>query len=154
MNASLIGNITNPHFDLLTIGYAFLIGFIGSMAYVTAVNFKFVGGNDDHRSVMLSPFRNKKDRLCPVRFVWYALVGGLIATIFQMPQSAFAPIQNFIIGCAWPAMVTQFLTGRMYDITEGEKEDLMNRASQISERQTSEIIDLNGIKSKLEEMEN
>lgn len=65
-----------------------------------------------------------------------------------------APIQNFIIGCAWPAMVTQFLTGRMYDITEREKEDLMNRASQISERQTSGIIDLNGIKSKLEEMEN
>lgn len=55
---ALINFISIPATKLLT--GDFLVGALGSVAYFTALYFRFIGGVDAHRSIILRPFLKKK----------------------------------------------------------------------------------------------
>jgi len=82
----------------------FLAGLVGSIAYYTSLRLGFVGG--DQRDSILSLFGKG-----PL-IVWFAVIGGCVATIFQLAQGApFAPIQGFVLGITWPILVGQYVAG-------------------------------------------
>lgn len=89
--------------------YGGAIGAVGSLAYFTALLFRFVG-NDQ----LVAKFWPDKDGWLKkvARAGWFALVGAAVAFVFQLPQDTLAPIQGFIVGTTWPTIVAQVLTGR------------------------------------------
>lgn len=107
------------------------MGFLGSIAYFTALYFKFVGINDDYREIILEPFlRNKySSSISKRKVLWYSSIGGFIACVFQANVPTFVAIQSFIIGATWPGVVSQFLSGRMESPTHDEqnKKDLAKK---------------------------
>jgi len=93
---------------------AFLVGFLGSGAYITALYFKFIGDNDQNRSIIFQPFCQIYSNSVDMRkCFWYASVGGCIAVVFQFDVPTFVAVQSLILGATWPAIVSQFLSGRM-----------------------------------------
>lgn len=98
---------------------AFLVGFVGSAAYITALYFKFIGVDDKSRSIIMNPFCSN-GRVSKVKCLWYACMGGCIAVIFQFDVPNFVAIQSLILGATWPAVVAQFLSGRLASPTKEE----------------------------------
>jgi hypothetical protein len=81
---------------------AFIVGIIGSLAYYTALRLGYIGG--EQRTVLLGLF----DR---VAIVWFCLVGGCVASVFQLAQpGTFAPIQALVLGVTWPTLIAQYVT--------------------------------------------
>lgn len=121
--------IVSPYLKLV---YAFIVGMIGSAAYVTALYFKFIGETDDTRRIVMGPFlkfKNGKDGLFRSsmsvwKCIWYCGMGGCIAVIFQFDVPNFVSVQSLILGVTWPAIVSQFLSGRMVYPNKGELEKL------------------------------
>lgn len=115
---------------------AFAVGAIGSAAYITALYFKFIGETDDHRRIIMMPFQNLEGmldgttirKMSVSKCFWYCVVGGCIAVIFQFDVPNFVAVQSLILGATWPAIVSQFLSGRMASPTSSEL-DLLRRAS-------------------------
>lgn len=108
---------------------ALLVGFLGSAAYVTALNYKFVGLNDKNRSVVIAPFCKEAGKIGFLRSFWYCMVGGFIAVIFQYDVPNFVAVQCLILGITWPAIVSQFLSGRMVEASREEIDSLSKPAS-------------------------
>ncbi len=122
--------------------WAFLIGAAGSVAYFTVVYFGFIGAAPDSRDTILRFFRGgRRNALSPRKIFWYALIGGIIAAIFQLPESVFVPIQSFVLGTTWPSVVGQLLSGRQ----TGQPLDTLAEANRAIaptvERQTQESIE-------------
>lgn len=83
---------------------AFLVGLVGSIAYYTSLRLGFIGG--DQRDSILKLFGSG-----PL-IVWFSVIGGSVATIFQLAQGgSFAPIQGFVLGITWPILVGQYVAG-------------------------------------------
>lgn len=110
--------------------YAAFIGFAGSMAYFTAAYFGFVGQSLDSRAHILRHFQGRNG-VHLLKVIWYAVFGGVIATVFQLLQSEFVPVQSLILGATWPAVVTQFLSGRQ----TGPSADEEKRAAEAKARE-------------------
>ncbi len=91
---------------------AWIIGTTGSVAYFTVVYFGFVGPNKESRDSILGYFWGKSGRMTVLKVAWYSLIGGSIAGIFQLAETAFVPVQSFILGATWPSIVGQLLSGR------------------------------------------
>jgi hypothetical protein len=105
------GNIILEHSKLVL---AFLVGSLGSAAYITALYYKFIGDNDENRSIIIKPFCNPYSNYIDGRkCIWYCAVGGCIAVVFQFDVPTFVAVQSLILGATWPAIVSQFLSGRM-----------------------------------------
>lgn len=131
LNIMIVGlvNIITHNKDIV---YAFFVGGLGSFAYLTAVYFKFIGGNDNNRKIILEPFyenNNFYSKLSFIKIFWYSFVGGSIALVFQINVPVFAAVQSLIIGFTWPMIVGQFLSGRMSLPTEDEREALIDSIS-------------------------
>lgn len=111
--------------DLGRLLWAFLVGLLGSFAYVSAIVFGFVGGDPQQRDVMLRAFSGagKRDRLSWIRTTWYSAIGGGVALVFQIPEHSFVPIQSFVLGITWPSIVSQVLSGRQREPTPAEKHE-------------------------------
>ena len=110
--------------------YAAVVGAVGSLAYIYAIYFGFVGAGRDSRDYLLSGFRNRT-RMSSVRVIWFGVVGAATAAVFQLPQSEFVPIQSFILGATWPSIVSQVLSGRQAGPTEDEvRRELESRRTQ------------------------
>lgn len=103
--------------------FAYIAGFIGSLAYVSALYFKFIGRSHNERMLILQPFLNSDDSIHIRKLIWYCSMGGLIAVVFQYPEQTFVPVQNFLFGVSWPAIVSQHISGRMKDPTDKEIDD-------------------------------
>jgi hypothetical protein len=102
--------------------FAFLVGFLGSAAYITALYFKFVGDSDQNRSIILKPFcKSTVSAISYVKCFWYCIIGGFIAVVFQFDVPNFVAVQSLILGATWPAIVSQFLSGRMSEPSPKEK---------------------------------
>ncbi len=112
--------------NLLNLLFSFLAGILGSSAYFTALYFKFIGFNEDNRNIILEPFKNKKGLISKKKVLWYCVVGGFISMVFQINVPTFVPVQSLIIGATWPAIVSQFLSGRMASPTTDELHALEN----------------------------
>jgi hypothetical protein len=110
--------------------YAGFIGFAGSMAYFTAVYFGFVGQSLDSRTHILTHFQGQNG-IHLLKPIWYAVFGGVIATVFQLLQSEFVPVQSLILGATWPSVVAQFLSGRQ----TGPSDDEAKRAAEAKARE-------------------
>lgn len=94
--------------------FSFIAGALGSTAYITALYFHFVTTSKQQRNEVIKPFyRRYTGSLCYKRVGWYAFIGGSIAMIFQVDVPAFVPVQSLILGATWPAVISQFLSGKM-----------------------------------------
>ncbi len=92
--------------------YAAGIGAAGSLAYASALYFGFVFAEDIMKRLWPSSNNSERTGESILRLLWFILIGGAVAFIFQLPESVLAPIQAFIIGTTWPTVVSQVLTGR------------------------------------------
>ena len=99
---------------------AFAVGIAGSIAYFTVVYFGFIGSGEDSRNFILKFFQSEDDSVSLRKIVWYSLIGGTIATIFQLAESQFVPIQSFVLGTTWPSVVGQLLSGRQTGISQDQ----------------------------------
>ena len=105
--------------------YSFLVGSLGSAAYITALYFKFIGDSDDNRSIIFKPFCKKyTNDTAVLKCLWYCVIGGFIAVVFQFDVPNFVAVQSLILGATWPAIVSQFLSGRMASATKPELDKL------------------------------
>lgn len=88
--------------------FAFLIGFLGALAYYLAAYFNFIGANS--RGQIRSLMRKYRE------YLGFYLMGGVVAAVFQAAQpNAFAPIQAFVLGATWPSVVVRMLSGTAGD---------------------------------------
>jgi hypothetical protein len=118
----------NPLYSKLI--WAFGVGSIGSAAYITALYFKFIGDTDNNRKIVIGPFMKRyREDVSFWKCVWYCCVGGFIAVIFQFDVPNFVAVQCLILGATWPAIVSQFLSGRMANPHPKEIEDLLKRTA-------------------------
>jgi hypothetical protein len=97
--------------------FAAMIGGVGSAAYLTAVWVGLVGRSEG-RDRVLAHFR----KLWGLKIPLYLTGGGCVAMVFQLPEAKLVPVQAFIIGCTWPAVVSNYLSGRQSG--EGEEKAL------------------------------
>ena len=123
----------------------FAVGFLGSGAYITALNFKFIGADDAQRAIVMEPFlqRYSMGKIHGWKCVWYCSIGGLIAVVFQFDVPNFVAVQNLILGATWPAIISQFLSGRMVSPSLDELKGLAKPPEPMSQE----------IKKKLKELE-
>ena len=87
---------------------AFVIGAVGSCAYLIATWVGLVGSKDGKLSPVLDHFT----RWWAAKVGLYLASGGAVAMVFQLPEGKLIPVQAFIIGCTWPAVVSNYLSGR------------------------------------------
>ncbi len=97
--------------------WAALIGAAGSLAYFTGLYFGFLQ-NEAILSRLWPPARQSGLAVRLFRVLWFAIIGGSVAFVFQLPETSLAPIQAFIVGTTWPTIVSQVLTGRQLDSPE------------------------------------
>ena len=107
--------------------YSFTVGGIGSAAYITALYFRFVGETKETRRIVIEPFLKRYSDVASVpKCFWYCLIGGFIAVIFQFDVPNFVAVQSLILGATWPAIVSQFLSGRMTHPNPREIDEFIN----------------------------
>jgi len=117
--------------NILKLGYAFLVGSFGSAAYITALYFKFIGDTNENRRIVIEPFlRKNSDSVSIWKCIWYCLIGGFVALVFQYDVPNFVAVQSLILGATWPAIVSQFLSGRMANPSQKEIEELLGKPRQ------------------------
>ncbi|QLH05423.1 hypothetical protein C5F49_08875 [Nitrosopumilus oxyclinae] len=92
-----------------------IMGIVGSTAYLVASKLGFIKFN-----------QNKKfQELGYGRAFGYAMIGGAVATVFQIPELPnFIPIQSFVLGITWPLLVAQYTSKTE---PSSEKEDILKR---------------------------
>lgn len=80
------------------------MGTIGSTAYLIASKLGFIKFNRDKKFVDIGYAKS----------FGYALVGGAVATVFQLPELPnFTPIQSFVLGITWPLLVAQYTSSKI-----------------------------------------
>lgn len=90
---------------VVALAVALVCGFIGSVAYLKAMDWGFMSGE------LIDTIRARMGRW-PSR-PGFALIGGMVALVFQVPQGAtLAPIQAFVLGITWPFIVSQYVAAR------------------------------------------
>lgn len=83
----------------------FLVGCVGSTAYLAAMKLGFMTGEAVDRIL----FRLQAKRAQ----AWFILLGGAVAFVFQLPQgNSLAAVQAFVLGITWPTLVSQYVAGR------------------------------------------
>lgn len=98
--------------------FSFLAGATGSAAYISAVYFNFVTRDEESRDAALRPFQKGYSfnrTMCFKKTLWYTFIGGFIAMIFQYDVPSLVPVQSMILGATWPAVISQFLSGKMVE---------------------------------------
>jgi hypothetical protein len=125
---------------------AFIVGCIGSAAYITALYFKFIGDTERNRKIVMGPFmKYVKDKeregiwhskMSILKSAWYCSMGGFVAVIFQFDVPNFVSVQSLILGATWPAIVSQFLSGRMTTPSQNEIDELRRPFSSLKEGQS------------------
>jgi hypothetical protein len=92
---------------------AFVVGLVGSSAYLTVLLLGFLG---DAPIQQLRPrfeiIRGNPPaaRLSRARLALFAFFGGGIALVFQWAQGVvFTPIQALVLGSTWPTIISQFI---------------------------------------------
>lgn len=106
--------------------WAFPIGLLGSAAYLVAMWVGMVGRGGDARERVLACFRPWSWLKVPL----YLASGGGVALVFQLPEKRLVPIQAFIIGCTWPAVVANYLSGRQ----TGVPDEALEAAEQVRQQ--------------------
>ncbi len=81
-----------------------------------------LGRDEDARGRILNHFGSWRSLKVPL----YLASGGGVAMVFQLPEPKLVPIQAFIIGCTWPAVVANYISGRQ----TGVPEQVQNQADQ------------------------
>lgn len=130
--------------------YSFLVGFLGSAAYITALNFKFIGESDRHRKFVIGPFLQQySNQISKSKCFWYCIIGGSVAVVFQYDVPNFVAVQSLILGATWPAVVSQFLSGRMTGPSAAEISDLVSsglRPEEVTKMREDTRVRFQGIK--------
>ena len=103
--------------------WAALIGGAGSLAYFSALFFGFIQG-EEILAKLWPTLRNMSGYTKALRVIWFMLIGGAVAFIFQLPQGDLAPIQAFIVGTTWPTIVAQILTTRQAESPQTIKDQI------------------------------
>lgn len=117
--------------------WSFLIGTTGSIAYLAVIFYGLIGSLDARR-YMLQHFRYRHTYVTVFAVAVYCALGGAIATIFQMPEEAFVPIQAFILGATWPSIVAQLLSGQQAGPEEEDLEEWRNIAESLGVADTTD----------------
>lgn len=97
--------------------WAIGIGALGSLAYLLAAFVGFIGHDDQARERILAYFRGVggafwKPITSLLTIVAFGAIGGGVAMVFQLTEHYLVPVQAFIIGCTWPAVVANYLSAR------------------------------------------
>jgi hypothetical protein len=107
------------------------IGALGGLAYLVAAWAGFVGKDENSRDRVLKYFvASRPWMLVPA----YVLTAGGIALVFQLPERGLVPVQAFILGCTWPAVVSNYLSGRQSG-DGGEEAAKLNAAAKATHEQ-------------------
>jgi hypothetical protein len=122
---------------------AFSMGSLGSLAYLAALYFRFVGLAPKDLNILLEPFKDCSNEnhsrsrwwVVTLKGMLYASVGGFIAVVFQWDVQNFVPVQDLIMGITWPTVVTQFLSGRL----AGPRNDEKDKIDDLQRNSTSEM---------------
>jgi hypothetical protein len=120
---AMVSNISSiPNWEILAA--AGIIGMIGAIGYLCLLSFRFL-----QNDVVYGAICNGS---CKIHVRWgktflYAIMGGAIAIIFQIPEKGnFVPIQAFVLGTTWPAIVAQVLSGSQGQRKDQIKDEIMN----------------------------
>ena len=104
--------------------WAAMIGGAGSLAYFSALFFGFIQG-EEILAKLWPTVRSINWYAKALRVIWFMLIGGAVAFIFQLPQGEnLAPIQAFIVGTTWPTIVSQILTTRQAESPQTIKDQI------------------------------
>jgi hypothetical protein len=91
--------------------WAIGIGALGSAAYLYAAFTGFIGQDADARSRILAHLGGGL-LAAAAKVAAFALIGGGVAMVFQLTEHYLVPVQAFILGCSWPAVVANYLSAR------------------------------------------
>jgi hypothetical protein len=124
-----VSDYWTKHPALRAMAAAFLVGAIGSAAYLAALLFGYLG--DQAIDQLGSKFQTAKGtpavkQLSGRRLAIFTFFGGGIALVFQWAQGAiFAPIQALVLGATWPTIISQW-------IAKGTEETNKERIDQVA----------------------
>lgn len=99
--------------------FAFFIGTGAATCYLVALWVGLVG-NGETLGRFLTKKLEAESMFFPRLWLWrkqllFAACGGFVALVFQIPEEKLAAVQAFIIGCSWPSIVSNYLSGRQAD---------------------------------------
>jgi hypothetical protein len=134
--------------------FSFIVGAIGSAAYITVLGLRLIGSDEDEGEqnpfMARFSFPRKPDYY---KCTWYVLMGGAIATVFQVDVDQFVAVQSLILGATWPAVISQFLSGRMTTLGQRERrkvdEEINSKISAVTGRKNKR----QGLVDKISKME-
>jgi hypothetical protein len=136
--------------DALSPWFAIAIGAVGSAGYLLVLWVGLIGAKDGKPSLILEHFRTPWYLKVPL----YIAGGGAVAMIFQIPEAKLVPIQAFIIGCTWPAVVANYLSQRQSGEAgagEAQARDTAKEANAARNLpQGSPVVDPSAAKSQLD----
>lgn len=89
---------------------ALVIGAVGSLAYLLAAYSGFIGQDEQARARILAHFDGGPPSVF-AKVVAFGAAGGGVAMVFQFTEHYLVPVQAFILGCTWPAVVANHLSG-------------------------------------------
>lgn len=114
-----------PRSKDLPVQVAWCIGMGGSFVYLLAVYLGFVGRDAEAREKLLAHFSPPDANArtgkaydfgsLAHRFaaaLLYVGGGGFVAYVFQLTEAELVPVQAFILGCTWPAVVANYVSAR------------------------------------------
>jgi hypothetical protein len=111
-----------PLAEQLSPWLAAVVGAVGSAAYLIALWVGLVGTVEGKERV-LAHFQ----KLWGLKVPLFVSGGGAVAMVFQLPEGKLIPVQAFIIGCTWPAVVSNYLSGRQSGEGEAQARDALRR---------------------------
>lgn len=123
-----------PLADQLSPWLALAVGSVGSAAYLVALWVGLVGSTGGKERI-LAHFRE----LWALKVPLFIAGGGAVAMVFQLPEGKLIPVQAFIIGCTWPAVVSNYLSGKQSG--EGEAQALAAAQKQADTDQLVKALD-------------
>ena len=114
-----------PLSDRLSPWFAILIGAIGSGTYLVAVWVGLIGPTE--KGVSDLRLLDHFSKMWLIKVPSYVGSGGAVAMVFQLTEAKLIPVQAFIIGCTWPAVVANYLSARQAGEAHGVKEATVAR---------------------------
>lgn len=115
---------------LRNLAAGFLVGSLGAGAFFMGVFWGLIARESRGQVLRYLSEMNESENppLNGPRFLAFCSFGGVVAAVFQAPQaSLFAPIQAFVLGATWPAVVNRIMAGNNSgrdDITDSPPEDI------------------------------
>lgn len=121
-NPAIVNIITSIDDWQILIGSA-IIGMLGSAGYLCLLLYKFMQNDKVFQAICPG---GCKIYTRAGRIILYVIMGGAIAAIFQIPENPnFVPVQAFVLGTTWPAIVAQALSGTQKQEKSEIKSDIM-----------------------------